>query len=406
VGSTSAKLDIGHIIAGCDADPNRLRLNIYALGIVMIEPKDLVENLARHDIDFYSGVPDSLLKDFCAYVDDNGGSGKHLITANEGNAVALATGYHMATGKSAVVYLQNSGLGNTINPLTSIADKDVYQTPMLLIVGWRGEPGLKDEPQHIKQGRITTGQLELLEVPYKVVDSDSDAEILAGWAREQLDRTNAPVALLVKKGAFAKYKSKRIPTMDSALKREDALRALLPLIGDSPVVTTTGKTSREVFELRVERNEPQRDFLTVGGMGHTASIALGVAMGQLGKRVVCLDGDGSVLMHLGALPIIGSVAPVNFTHVLLNNAAHESVGGQPTVGDCTDFKAIALASGYKDYAVASTVDELESAWKQVSEQPGPVMLEVRITTGSRDDLGRPTSTPVENKLAFMNWVTK
>lgn len=372
----------------------------------MIEPKDLVENLARYDIDFYSGVPDSLLKDFCAYVDNNGDSEKHLITANEGNAVALATGYHMATGKSAVVYLQNSGLGNTINPLTSIADKDVYQTPMLLIIGWRGEPGLNDEPQHIKQGRITTGQLELLEVPYKVVDSGSNAEILARWAREQLDHTNAPVALLVKKGAFAQYKSKRMPTMDSALKREDALRVLLSLIGDCPVVSTTGKTSREVFELRAERNEPQRDFLTVGGMGHTASIALGVAMGQLSKRVVCLDGDGSVLMHMGALPIIGSVAPVNFTHVLLNNAAHESVGGQPTVGDHTDFKAIALASGYKDYAVASSVDEIKSAWKQVSEQPGPVMLEVRITTGSRDDLGRPTSTPVENKLAFMDWISK
>jgi len=372
----------------------------------MIEPKHFVDSLAAVGIEFYFGVPDSLLKDFCAYVDDHGKPGQHVITANEGNAVGMASGYHMATGKSAVVYLQNSGLGNTVNPLTSIADKEVYQTPLLLVVGWRGEPGVKDEPQHVKQGRITPGQLDLLEIPYQVVDADSDPQALAAWSRGLLDMTGAPVALLVKQGAFAGYRSQRKPIIDATMKREAALSILLELAGQASIVSTTGKTSREVFELRAARKEQQRDFLTVGGMGHTASIALGAAMGKPETSVVCIDGDGSALMHLGALPIIGSLQMPNFTHVLLNNAAHESVGGQPTVGDRTDFRAIALASGYNAYAVASTPDEIKVAWKQLEEEPGPVMLEVRILTGARDDLGRPTSTPRENKQAFMDWMAQ
>lgn len=372
----------------------------------MIAPKEFVDSLAAQSMDYFVGVPDSLLKDFCAYVDDHGEADKHTITANEGNAIAMASGYHMATGKCGIVYLQNSGLGNIINPLTSLADKDVYSTPMLLIIGWRGEPGVKDEPQHVKQGRITAKQLELLEIPYQVLDKSSDVKKLTSWASAEMAATGAPVAFLVKKGAFARYNSTRKATMRATLGREAALNALMPLMADAAVVSTTGKTSREVFELRVARNEPQRDFLTVGGMGHTLSIALGVAMGNPNKKVVCIDGDGSALMHLGALPITGSVAPKNLTHVLLNNGAHESVGGQPTVGDTTDFKAIALASGYKDYAVASTLEELEAAWATLAAKPGPVMLEVRITTGSRADLGRPTSTPIENKDAFMDWVAQ
>lgn len=372
----------------------------------MITPKVFVDALASMGMEFFTGVPDSLLKDFCAYVDDRSQPGQHIIAANEGNAVAIASGYHMATCKSAVVYLQNSGLGNAINPLTSIADKEVYQTPMLLIVGWRGEPNVKDEPQHIKQGRITPGQLELLEIPYQIVDASSDPWEIARWARLQLDDTHSPVAILVKKDTFTSYKCQRDLATSASMLRESALEELLELTGDASIVATTGKTSREVFELREKRQEKQRDFLTVGGMGHTASIALGAAIGQPNKPVVCIDGDGSTLMHLGALPIIGSQKPANLTHVLLNNAAHESVGGQPTVADRTDFRSIALASGYADYAVASTSDEIRTAWQQLAKVSGPVMLEVLIAIGSRDDLGRPTNTPHENKQAFMEWLTQ
>lgn len=367
----------------------------------MIEPRDFHGRLQRAGVGLFSGVPDSLLKDFCAYVDDHSSAGEHVITANEGNAVALASGFHLTTGKLAAVYMQNSGLGNAINPLASLADPQVYRIPLVLIIGWRGEPGVKDEPQHVKQGAITLGQLELLGVPYWVLDANSNLDVVLSEAMQKVEETGAPVAFLVRNGAFARYKSRRLSNSSSQMLREDALRGLLELAGDSLVVSTTGKTSREVFELRGERGEGQRDFLTVGGMGHTSSIALGAALGNPRKQVVCIDGDGSALMHLGALPIIGDLAPANLVHVLLNNAAHESVGGQPTVADKLDFKAIALGCGYKGYKVASDADGIRAAWREIQRQAGPILFEIKIATGSRDGLGRPTSTPQENKRAFM-----
>ncbi|MBT5823629.1 phosphonopyruvate decarboxylase [Candidatus Peregrinibacteria bacterium] len=371
----------------------------------MISPEVMFNSLKRHGIDMFAGVPDSLLSNFCAYVDDHGQRGEHIITANEGNAVALAAGYHMSTGKIGAVYMQNSGLGNTINPLTSLTDPEVYKIPLLMIIGWRGEPGVKDEPQHVKQGRITIAQLKLLEIPYWVLDQNSNVEQVLKEVFLKLKDTNAPVALLVRKDAFDKYKSKRKVIQISSFEREEALRQLLALVkGDDLIISTTGKTSREVFELRMERRESQRDFLTVGGMGHTASIALGVALGNPKKRVICLDGDGSVLMHMGALPIIGDLKPANMIHVLLNNSAHESVGGQMTVAGQVNFAAIAKACGYLDYQVAKDADSLMACWAKICNQSGPVLLEVKISVGSRGDLGRPTSTPEENKRAFMEVV--
>jgi phosphonopyruvate decarboxylase len=367
-----------------------------------MQPKDLFDSLRTRGVDFFAGVPDSLLANFCSYVDDRLDANAHVITANEGNAVALAAGYHLSTGRVAAVYLQNSGLGNTINPLVSLADPEVYKIPLLLVIGWRGEPGVKDEPQHIKQGRITLGQLRLLEIPHWVVDVDTPLQSTLDEVFAELRRTNACVALVVRKDAFSKYQSQRVRKALSQLGREDALRRLLELASPSDlIVSTTGKTSRELYELRVQRGEDPRDFLTVGGMGHTASIALGVALGNPARRVLCLDGDGSVLMHMGALPVIGSLRPGRFVHVLLNNAAHESVGGQPTVAGGVDFAALARAVGYIDYALATDLPSLNAAWSRLADKTGPVMLEVRICTGSRSNLGRPTSTAEENKLAFM-----
>lgn len=368
----------------------------------MIDPHLFVERLAFYGMSFFVGVPDSLLKNFCAYIQDNSTSHNHIITANEGNAIGMAAGHYMGTGVPAVVYLQNSGLGNTINPLTSLADKEVYKIPMLLIIGWRGEPNVKDEPQHIKQGRITPKQLDLLEIPYQVVDAGSNATEVVEWAVERLRSTEAPVALLVKKNTFSVYKPINVHMAPlSSLLREEALSTLLDVMGDVVCISTTGKTSRELYELRAIRGEQQQDFLTVGAMGHTASIAFGVALGKPDKKIVCIDGDGSLLMHLGALPVIGSTAPHNLIHVLLNNAAHESVGGQPTVADQVDFNALVTACGYRAYAQASTIEEVREAWSLLKEKEGPVMLEVRVSTGSRDDLGRPSSTPLQNKESFM-----
>lgn len=370
----------------------------------MISPGHFVRELRGHGIQLFAGVPDSLLASLCAYIDDHAAPGEHLITANEGNAVAVAAGYHLATGRTAAVYLQNSGLGNTVNPLTSILDADVYRVPLLLIVGWRGEPGVHDEPQHVKQGRISRQQLEVLDVPHWVVDATTDPAAVIRAAVEELRRRGSPVALLVRQGSFADYTRRKREDGGATLGREEALQEILALCDPRDlVVATTGKTSREVFSIRQQRGEPMRDFLTVGGMGHTASIALGVALGAPTRRVMCLDGDGSLLMHLGAVPVIGDVAPRNLVHVLLNNAAHESVGGQRTVAGCVDFAAIARACGYLGYLCAASREEIRAAWPGLAAQPGPVLFEIKIKVGSRKDLGRPTSLPQENKAAFMKF---
>ena len=368
----------------------------------MISPKLIFNQLKKNNISLFAGVPDSLLSNFCSYLDDYAEPGRHIITANEGNAIALAVGYYLSTGKIGAVYMQNSGIGNAVNPLVSIADADVYQIPLLMLIGWRGEPGVSDEPQHVKQGRITPAQLDLLEIPYFILDANVDAVKIVNEACSKIKKNNGPVAILIRKNTFSKYKNKKLPIVNSSFQREDAIKTILELTTDEDVlISTTGKTSRELFELRVARGEVQRDFLTVGGMGHTASIALGVALGNVNKRVVCLDGDGSLLMHMGMMPIIGSLKIHNLIHVLLNNSSHESVGGQPTVAGQIDFMSLSKACGYSDYQVASDSKSLSMCWAKLNGGTGAVMLEIKIANGSRDDLGRPTDTPVQNKYSFM-----
>ncbi len=369
----------------------------------MQDAADLITRLADAELDFFTGVPDSLLKSLCACIQDRVSTDRHIIAANEGNAVAIATGYHLATGKSGVVYMQNSGLGNAVNPLASLADPEVYRIPMLLLIGWRGEPGVKDEPQHMKQGRITPGQLELLDIPYAELSAATDLEeVLPPLVRTMHDRSG-PVALLVRKGTFAPYSiTQKKAAAVAPLRREDALRWLLDHIpADARIVSTTGKTSRELYELRKARGESTRDFLTVGSMGHASSIAFGVALGDTTRRVVCIDGDGAFLMHLGALPVIGAAHPQNLIHILLNNAAHESVGGQPTVAGRINVPALAQACGYTSCLRATTEDELQDAWARLDSVRGPTFLEIVICTGSRPDLGRPDRAPEETKKAFM-----
>lgn len=369
----------------------------------MIEPAAFFNTLKEHKIDMFFGVPDSLLASLCAYIDDTVPTSCHRITANEGNALAMASGYHLASGKVAAVYLQNSGLGNMVNPLTSLTDAEVYKIPALLIIGWRGEPDIKDEPQHVKQGKITPALLTLLDVPYVVVETDSDHSLIVQQAIEQIHRCNTPVALLIRKGAFASYLPKRVSQLSYTMKREEALSVLLDnLSGSEAVISTTGKTSRELFELRKIRGEQQRDFLTVGAMGHTSSIALGVAIAQPERSVICIDGDGSMLMHLGAMAIIGAVAPANLVHLVLNNQTHESVGGQPTVAGDINLQSLALSLNYKAYRRACTLQEVASVVHDAKQLTGPIFIEVMICPGSREDLGRPDSSAEQNKQAFMS----
>lgn len=370
----------------------------------MLSPARIHEIIRDQGISLFAGVPDSLLADYCAYVTDHVEQDAHVITANEGNAVALAAGHYLGTGEPALVYMQNSGLGNAVNPLLSLADEEVYSIPMLMMIGWRGEPGVKDEPQHVKQGRVMVPMLDAMEIPWFELHAGmDDVEKVIADACALMRERSAPVALLVRKGAFEKYKLQKTSATSFPMDREGAVKCIVDQLDELDlVIATTGKTSRELYEYRAARGDGHgSDFLTVGAMGHTASIAMGVARAQPGRRVVCLDGDGSVLMHMGALAIIGQSGLANLVHVVVNNGAHDSVGGQPTVGFDVDLGACAKACGYRRTVSVQSAEEAKAAFGGLSAGDGPVLLEIRVNKGARDDLGRPKSTPTENRDALM-----
>ena len=371
----------------------------------MLDCQTFFNSLTRNQMTFYTGVPDSLLKDFCAYITDHVPAQHHLITPNEGNAIALATGYHLATGQVPVVYMQNSGLGNCINPLTSLSDPEVYGIPMLLLIGWRGEPGVKDEPQHVKMGRINPALLDALEIPYAILPSESQAaEQTVEQLLAQARKDSCPVALLVKKNTFEPYQLQSACDSDqNLLGREEAIQFVLDQLPDNArIVATTGKISREVYEYRDDQKASHhQDFLTVGAMGHASHIALGLAMNQPDKAIFCFDGDGAALMHLGGFATAGVYGSENFRHIIFNNVAHESVGGQPTMADRLSFTGIAHACGYQTVYRAESKSQLDETLNAFLNEPGPSLLEIVVRKGSRSDLIRPKTTPVENKRILM-----
>jgi len=358
-------------------------------------------------VDFFAGVPDSLLKDICAYIADQSPDGTHHITANEGGAVALASGYHLATGKAALVYMQNSGQGNAINPILSLADPDVYSIPMLLLIGWRGEPGVKDEPQHLKQGKVTLQLLDTLGIPYEVMPQTNDQ--LSGTLQsltEKMYHESRPVALVVKDSSFTPYKLAAGVQNSSTLSREEAIKYIVDASQGSDIfVSTTGKTSRELYEYRDQKKQSHaQDFLTVGSMGHSSHIALGIALQKKTIQVFCLDGDGAALMHMGSMAVNAAASPKNLKHIILNNCAHDSVGGQPTVASNLSFTEIARGCGYRWAATATDVNQLTVLLQQLRQTEGPALLEVMVRPGARTDLGRPKTSPQENKAAFMDFL--
>jgi len=370
---------------------------------IMLQPEDYLEVLQKNGISFYCGVPDSLLKHICACITDTLDAQDHIITANEGAAVGLAIGYHLGTGKVPLIYMQNSGLGNVVNPLMSLASPEVYGVPLVLLIGWRGRPGVKDEPQHVHQGRITEAMLESMDIPTYTLSKDiENAGEETKAAINKASETNGPVALLVKKGTFDSYEmTSNFP--DFPLEREEAIIQIANhMENNAAVVCTTGMPSRELFEHRARTGaRHETDFLTVGGMGHASQIALGMAMQQPHRQIYCIDGDGAALMHMGSLAISGANAGSNFTHLIVNNGAHESVGGQPTVGHDVDFPAIASACGYAHAVRVKTADQLEAELTNSKTTDGPVFIEVVVKTGHRADIGRPTTTPAQNKEALM-----
>lgn len=370
----------------------------------MIRPEFFYNTLKGMGIDFYTGVPDSLLKNICAYITDNSDGHGNIIAANEGGAVGLAAGYHIATGNIPVVYMQNSGLGNTVNPLMSLTDSEVYRIPVLLLIGWRGEPGVHDEPQHVKQGKTTLPLLDAMGIRNEIMSyGEEELETQLAGAVEYMRETGEAFALVVRKGTFDKYKLLNDACNPYTMEREEAIKAMAEAVGkDSVIVSTTGKISRELFEHRTATGEGHgRDFLTVGSMGHASQIALGIALNSPERDVFCFDGDGATIMHMGNMGIVAQTAPENYYHVVFNNGAHDSVGGQPTAGFLLDIPGIAAACGYKTVLSVSTRRELDAVLTRLKERPAPLLLEIRVRKGSRDDLGRPTTTPVENKEALM-----
>ena len=354
--------------------------------------------------DFYAGVPDSQLKALCDYLMAEYGLDPHhhIIVANEGNALAVSAGYNLATGKIPAVYMQNSGLGNIVNPSTSLTNPKVYNIPVIFIVGWRGEPGVHDEPQHIYQGAITNELLDLLGIRHFTISKDTTESELRGAMedfRAVLDG-GEDVAFVVRKGALT-FDGKISYGNDYSMVREEVIRRIIAVSGNDPVISTTGKTSRELFELRATH---ERDFLTVGSMGHASSIALGVALQKPGVKVWCVDGDGAAIMHLGAMAVTGTISPRNLVHIVINNSAHESVGGLPTAAGKISLPEIAKACGYAHVYSVSDYDALDEALRMARNADGLTFIEAKAKIGSRSDLGRPTTTARENMRAFSGYV--
>ena len=378
----------------------------------MIRPDFFIEKLRENGIDCFAGVPDSLLKNICAYITDHCDAHHNIIAANEGAAIGLAAGHYLATGRPACVYMQNSGEGNIINPLASLTDQEVYNIPVLLLIGWRGRPGVHDEPQHVKQGKVTTGLLNVMGVNYEVLSKEEDK------AAKQIEKAAKALAnkevfaLVIEKDTFEDYKLQNVEVNDLILTREEAIQTVAAALGEKDcIVSTTGMISRELFEYRAAMNQGhERDFLTVGSMGHASQIALGIAMAKTDRKVWCFDGDGAAIMHMGSMAIVANKALKNYVHVVFNNGAHDSVGGQPTVGLKIDLPAVAKAVGYKAAISVSSKEELEKELStlnsQLSTLDGPILLEVQVKKGNRKDLGRPTTTPIQNKYALMDFLKK
>ena len=387
----------------------------------MIRPEFFIEALREKGIDCFAGVPDSLLKNICAYITDHFDAQHNIIAANEGAAVGLAAGHYLATGQPACVYMQNSGEGNIINPLASLTDQEVYNIPVLLLIGWRGRPGVHDEPQHVKQGKVTTGLLNVMGVNYEVLSKEEDK------AAKQIEKAAKALAnkevfaLVIEKDTFEDYKLQNVEVNDLTMSREEAIQTVAAALGEKDcIVSTTGMISRELFEYRAAMNQGhERDFLTVGSMGHASQIALGIALAQPDRRVWCFDGDGAAIMHMGSMAIVANKAPKNYVHVVFNNGAHDSVGGQPTVGLKINLPAVAKAVGYKATISVDSKEKLEKELStliatphsqgensQLSTVDGPILLEVQVRKGNRKDLGRPTTTPIQNKEALMAFLKK
>ena len=358
--------------------------------------------------DFFTGVPDSQLKALCNYlIYKYGVNGiNHIVAANEGNAVGLAAGYYLATGKIPVVYMQNSGEGNVINPVASLMNDKVYGIPCVFIVGWRGEPGVHDEPQHLFQGEVTCKLLEVMDIQYMILSKETSTEEVTKKMKEfsGLLKNGKQVAFVVRKGALS-FDEKIEYKNDNKMLREDIIKHIVAISKDDVIVSTTGKASRELFEIREANGQGHgRDFLTVGSMGHSSSIALEIALQKPNRKIWIIDGDGAVLMHMGSMAVLAANKPRNIVHIVINNGSHETVGGQPTVMGNVDLVKVAQGCGYPNAVRVDCFDALDEELNKAKVGNELSFIEVKCAIGARNDLGRPTTTAKENRILFMKYL--
>ena len=375
----------------------------------MIDQNTLFDQLNVMGLNFFTGVPDSLLNDFCLHLVKKVPDCQHIMAANEGNAIGIAAGYHMATGKIPVVYMQNSGIGNATNPLLSLTHRCVYGIPLILLIGWRGDPAIKDHAQHKKQGELTPVLMEDMDIPYQVLDEDDTVIEKFQWAANKAKELNAPVALIAKKAILTQKEKKQEYAESPLMNREEAISAVLDVFGkDAIYLATTGRATRELHEqIMIHGFGHEIEFLNVGAMGHLSSIGLGLAVGAPDKKIVVFDGDAAAVMHMGSLATNGRYQPKNLIHIVLNNGVNESVGGQKSSGQVINLTAIAKDCGYETIpAFVESKEDLQKAVKQLADSNHLSFLDVHVRQGIRKDMPGLKIEHQHAKNALMNYLNK
>lgn len=355
----------------------------------MVDQKQLFDALQTIGVDFYTGVPDSLLNDFCLYMTNNMNGHQHVMAANEGNAIAIAAGHYMATGKLPLVYMQNSGIGNATNPLLSLTHDFVYGIPMLLVIGWRGDPAISDHAQHKKQGELTPVLMKDMDIPFEILDDDATVIEKFRWAADKAREISSPVALIAKKAILTQKEKKQQYPESNLMNREEAISAVMDVFGEDAIyLGTTGRATREVHEqLKQHGIGAGHEWQNVGSMGHVSSVGLGIALACPNKRVVVFDGDAAAVMHMGALATNCRYKAGNMIHIVLNNGVNESVGGQPSAGYVVNLTGVASACGYGNIGHAvETRDELQQVLKTLTDGDEPTFIDVHVREGIRSDV--------------------
>ena len=360
-------------------------------------------------IQFFTGVPDSLLNDFCHHLINNIPDGEHVMAANEGNAIAIAAGNYLATGNIPLVYMQNSGIGSASNPLLSLTHSCVYSIPMILVIGWRGDPAIKDHAQHKKQGELTPMLMEDMDIPFKILDDDDTVIEKFQWAYNKAQAISSPVALIAKKGILAqKEKHQEYPESD-LMNREEAISAVIDVMGEDAIyLATTGRATRELHEQLQQHGMSQnREFLNVGAMGHLSSIGLGLALGAPDKKIVVFDGDAAAVMHMGSFATNGRYHPKNLIHIVLNNGVNESVGGQQSSGQIVNLTTIAQSCGYN--TLSSFIEgkqELQDSVRIFANSDHMSFLDLHVRQGIRKDMPKLAVDLKEQKTSLMEEMDK